>query len=262
MSDSLSTWLALREAADARARSVSLLETVVRHLPHARPLRMLDLGTGTGSNIRYLSPRLPRPHEWLAVDRDPALLAEQPQGIERRCLELGPLDPDIFAGRHFVTASALLDLVSKDWIGLLAERCRAAAASVVFALTYDGRSSCSPAEDEDEMVRLLFNQHQRRSDKGFGLAAGPDAVPLTIDALDASGFVVLHEHSDWDLAPEEDTMQRELINGWAEAAIEVDGSKARTIRDWLARRIAHVDEGRSRIRVGHQDIGAWIRGSA
>jgi 16S rRNA C1402 N4-methylase RsmH len=40
------------------------------------PVCVLDLATGTGSNIRYLMDRLPRRQRWLAVDRDAALLAD------------------------------------------------------------------------------------------------------------------------------------------------------------------------------------------
>ena len=97
--DSLSTWLALREPADIAARSAALTQAIAAVLPDARPLRILDLGSGTGSNIRYLSTRLPEPQDWLAVDRDPDLLAALPSRtaachIEALCRNLGaPDDP-------------------------------------------------------------------------------------------------------------------------------------------------------------------------
>ena len=30
------------------------------------------------------------------------------------------------------------------------------------------------------------------------------------------------------------------------------------IRDWLGRRLAHIDAGRSRVTVGHDDLAAWL----
>jgi hypothetical protein len=258
VSESLAAWLTLREAADARSRSASLVESLVELLPPDRPLRVLDLGTGTGANIRYLTPKLPVPHEWLAVDRDQSVLSLVPGHITTRCMELGTLDdPSLFWGRHLVTASALLDLVSARWLASLAKWCREAGAAALFALNYDGRFICSPAEAEDELVRELFNAHQRRNDKGFGTAAGPDAAAAAVRAFEAAGYTVRCEMSDWELAPDEDAMQRMLIAGWAQAASEADESQGRVIRNWLARRLAHVDEGRSRIRVGHEDIAAW-----
>src|SRR5262245_56207571 len=76
MPESLSNWLGLREPADTAARSTDLTHLIADKLPRDRTIRIVDLGTGTGSNVRYLASRLAGPQEWLVVDRDPALLAE------------------------------------------------------------------------------------------------------------------------------------------------------------------------------------------
>src|SRR5947209_11926119 len=108
--DSLSTWLALRAPADSAARSAALTQAIVAALPPDRPVRILDLGSGTGSNVRYLSPRLPGPQHWLLVDRDPELLSEATGHsadceIEVLSRNLGSLDdPALFADRQLVTA--------------------------------------------------------------------------------------------------------------------------------------------------------------
>jgi len=257
MAESLSDWLALREASDTRARSPRILESLIRALPAARPLRVLDLGSGTGSNIRFLSPRLPGPQEWTAVDRDPDLLAQRPDGVTSICRELGAIDDQaLFAGRHLVTASALLDLVSASWISLLADQCCAAGSAVLFALNYDGRSVCTPREPEDDFIRELFNRHQRTNDKGFGTAAGPDAADCAVRAFASAGYHVESARSDWLLTPDAVDLQRELIMGWAYAAEEIASEHDR-IAAWLTRRIAHIHEGRSYVQVGHHDVAAW-----
>src|SRR5512142_926000 len=171
MGESLADWLLRREAADHAARSASLTAAVADSLPAGRPLRIVDLGTGTGSNVRYLAPRLPHPQRWLVVDRDASVLAALSQrigdAVEVREADLGALDDDLFAGRDLVTASALLDLVSERWLRSLAAHCRTAGAAVLFALTYNGVSRCTPAEPEDDEIRDLMNRHQRQNDKGF-----------------------------------------------------------------------------------------------
>jgi hypothetical protein len=259
VAEGLSSWLALREAADARSRSDALVQELCSRLPPQRPLRILDLGSGTGSNIRYLESRLPRPQDWIAVDRDGALLARSPAFVSTRVAELGALDDgSLFAGRHVVTASALLDLVSERWLGELAAHCREAGAAVLFALTYDGRSWCEPREPEDEEIRRLFNQHQRGSDKGFGRAAGPDAVEAAAGAFSAAGYQLRRVRTDWQAAPDESAFQRELVRGWAEAAAEIEPGRTRYIDDWFARRLAHIDAGRSSIGVGHEDLAGWL----
>ena len=68
-------WLALREPADAAARSAELAERLGRHLPAAGRLVIHDLGGGSGAMGRWLAPRLPGPQHWVVHDRDEDLLA-------------------------------------------------------------------------------------------------------------------------------------------------------------------------------------------
>src|SRR4051812_23320245 len=122
MSESLSAWLALRQEADFAARSPQLTGLILERLEGVQPVHILDLGTGSGSNIRYLAPRLRAPQRWLAIDKNPRLLTEAATQcgsgagdvqVDTRALDLGvERPPDMFDGRHLVTASALLDLVS------------------------------------------------------------------------------------------------------------------------------------------------------
>ncbi len=256
-------------------------------MPIGDPVCILDLATGTGANIRYLIERLPRRQRWLAVDRSAALLAELREQmvswatargydaqsdtaqcvmrgaqldchLETREIDLGALDNhEIFARRHLVTASALLDLVSAQWLRQLAEHCRIEGASVLLALTYNGRSSCDPVEPEDDTVRDLLNAHQK-TDKGLGgPAAGPDASDCAARALEEAGYRVRRDASDWTLAPAQADMQRKLVDGWAQAAAEMAPNLVSTLARWKKRRLAHVEAGHSRVTVGHDDLAAW-----
>lgn len=288
MDESLSHWLRLREPADVAARSERLTRAIMETLPAGEPVRVLDLATGGGSNVRFLAERLPGHQCWLAVDRSPTLLAELRErmsswgaargyvvrtdaegcrirgatfecDVETRQMDLGTLDHhEIFAGRHVVTASALLDLVSAEWLQALAAHCREERASVLFTITYNGRFSCVPAEAEDQVVRDLMNRHQK-TDKGLGgPAAGPDAVACAERGFAEAGYQVRREPSDWTLEPTDPDVQRTLVDGWAEAATEMAPDRALTISRWRARRLAHVDAGRSRLIVGHDDLAAWL----
>ena len=59
MDSALGPWLALRESVDAASRSTNLTHAVTDAIATANPVRVLDLATGTGSNLRYLVDRLP-----------------------------------------------------------------------------------------------------------------------------------------------------------------------------------------------------------
>jgi hypothetical protein len=283
-------WLALREAADVLARSPRLTRVIADKFPDDAELPVLDIATGTGANMRYLAEHLPPRQSWVLVDRDPVLLAELPmrmrswgaaRGLEvagegdallltgarlmcrlarrRRDLatDVESWDADIFAGRRFVTASALLDLVSERWLRALASRCRDSSAAVLFALTYDGRIACSPEEPEDDAIQALVNTHQR-TDKGFGAALGATACGWAEQCFTSLGYHVQREPSDWVLGPDARELQEQLIDGWTEAAIAVRSGQPSSIRSWQTRRLAHVAAGRSRLIVGHEDLAAWL----
>jgi SAM-dependent methyltransferase len=246
-------WLSLREPPDATARSAALATGFA-----ASARRIVDLATGTGANVRYLAPRLPRARQWLAVDDDDALLAAfaAPARANVATLRLDlarALDELPLDGCDLVTASALLDLVSRSWLERLAARCAAAGAGVLFALTYDGRIEWSPAEDGDERVRDLINRHQLR-DKGFGPALGPGAAAAAVAAFGALGYEMRTAPSDWILGAESAALQAALILGWHFAAAEVAPDATAPLRGWMERRRAHVAAGRSRLRVGHLDV--------
>jgi SAM-dependent methyltransferase len=254
---SLTDWLALREPLDAASRSFELTRAVAAALPRDRSLRIVDLGCGTGANVRYLEPHLRGSHDWLLVDKDPSVLAMAPH--QTRCLDLGRRDaPEVFAGRDLVTASALLDLVSEDFLVWLAGQCRAAGAVALFALTYTGRSRCIPAEPEDGVIDALLNLHQQQCDKGFGPAAGLAAVACAEQAFTDAGFRVRREPSNWHVEPEAIELQEVLMQGWVDAALELAPFEADTIHDWHTRRLAHLHAGRSRIVVSHEDLAAFL----
>ena len=100
---------------------------------------------------------------------------------------------------------------------------------MLFALTYNGHSECSPEEPEDAGVLELFNTHQRQNDKGFGAAAGPDAVARTIAAFTESGYNVRSETTNWMLTPEMKALQQQLIDGWADASSEIAPAKFQSV---------------------------------
>jgi len=261
-------WLALREPADHGSRSLSLTRAIAGVLPKNGEILVLDLAAGTGSNVRYLSPHLRRPQRWLLVDHDEALLARarndgdrENVSIETRQADLAslnaPVSRGLFQDRSLVTASALLDLVSDDWMCALASRCRDVQAVALFALSYDGVIRCSPEDAEDQHVFELVNEHQR-TDKGFGPALGPGAANSAERWFSRLGYHVQRERSDWVVTSGLAELQRQLIDGWARAAVEIAPDHAAAIEAWRVRRLAHVAIHRSKLRVGHEDLGAWL----
>lgn len=289
MSGFSAQWLALREPFDAAARSPSLVAALREHLNRGSgdpPLSIVDLGAGAGSNLRFLAPLIGGAQHWRLVDHDLALLEAalaatqdwaRAQGaaahrsgprltvraeqfvcdVECQRMDLAALDAVDFPAGGLVTAAALLDLVSRDWLEALARRCRAAGAAVSLALTYDGRTTAIPREPEDATVLAMFNRHQL-FDKGFGPALGMRAASVAEAALEAHGYTLGVATSDWAIDREAHAMQLALLDGWLSAALEVAPDSQLALTSWHERRRAHVLAGRSHLRVGHVDLVGWL----
>ena len=240
-------WLALREPADGAARDAALLARAVE-AAGPEPV-ILDLGCGTGSTTRAMADQLPKGTQWRLLDGDQALLDrardEVGAGPEFILQDLSDVDALPLDGVTLVTASALLDLVSEDWVKALTDRL-----NVPFyaALSYDGAMAWAPESASDRDVETFFNRHQR-SDKGLGRALGPDAGPRAAALFEAAGFDVTLAQSPWDLGPDMAALQTLLNDGIAAAAEEAGLSDA---PKWADTRRKTADQGRTR--VGHIDL--------
>jgi len=74
----------------------------------------------------------------------------------------------------------------------------------------------------------------------------------------AAGYRVVRDRSDWVLEAESAELQRQVIAGWASAAAEIAPLEAGAIAAWRQRRFTYVSERRSRLTVGHEDLGAFM----
>ncbi len=238
-------------------------------------MKIVDLGAGAGSNLRWLAPRLPRPQEWLLIDRDSALLeTARPESaveardgsavsVETRCLDLAELAPEYLDCADLVTASALFDLVSHDWTQALAALLAHSGAAGLFALTVDGRrgfvdgSGRAIESSDDRSMVELFNRHQRQ-DKSLGRALGPDAADFLPRVLERAGLQVRIERSDWLLTAgcsRSIELGCALIEGWTGAALAISaGVETGWIRRWRRERLAALKDGGIGLGVGHVDV--------
>lgn len=283
MSDFTLDWLRLREPADLAARDPSLARRFAAALPQPndRPLRLVDLGAGSGANVRALLPRIAGDQHWILIDRDRALLAAQAEefifwarrqgypitaGGGRIIIEARParweietlpldLDHDLASlgelAADGIAAAAFFDLVSRDWLDRFAALLARARVPLLAALTVDGRRDWQPRLAEDVIVASAFAQHQRR-DKSFGAALGSEAPAALADALTRAGFDVTRAASDWRLGPRDDALLDALIGGETTAAAEAAPDPA--IAAWEKQRRAALAAGQLDLTIGHCDL--------
>jgi hypothetical protein len=271
-------WLALREPADARARSRALADEAVRRMP-AGPAVIHDLGSGTGAMMRWLAPVLapvltadphtpgphtPGPQAWVRHDGDAALLAladvpptvtETLTSVER----LADLRPVDLARATLVTASALLDVLTRDELAVIVAACRAVRAPALFSLSVTGRVDLDPSDPADRAIEAAFNDHQRRQVDGR-LLLGPSATAVAQALFEASGWRVRTADTPWILDARQPRQRRliaEWLDGWVGAALEQGPALEDVAAEYLRRRRARLARGDLRVVVHHKDLLAW-----
>ncbi|MET8678877.1 class I SAM-dependent methyltransferase [Streptomyces sp. NPDC004647] len=262
-------WLELREGADAAARAAGLLHPLRRHLadlPRRGPgLVIRDLGCGTGSMGRWLAPRLPGPQHWILHDHDPDLLdravaltpgkaadgSRVTVATERG--DIARLTADGLAGTSLVTASALLDVLTRDELDWLVAACADAGCPALLALSVVGRVEFTPADPLDAEIADAFNAHQRRSDQGRGML-GPEAVEAAAEAFGRRGATVRVHASPWRLGADESALTAEWLRGWVGAACDQRPDLAPGAEAYLRRRLEACAAGELRVLVHHSDL--------
>jgi SAM-dependent methyltransferase len=257
-------WLALREPVDHRSRNRRVRAAAVAHFEGRSRLVITDLGCGTGSNWRAMHGRLAAIQHWRLVDHDHALLAAARarlavdlKAVEAGTVEFLPADlaadiePLIEMEADLVTAAALFDLVSADWLQRLTRAMARRSLPLYSVLTYNGQTKWLPAHPDDAEIVTAFHLHQQR-DKGFGAAAGPQAARLLGQLLKAAGYHIVTGESPWILTPDDDDLVAQLLVGIGEAVGQMNCLAANRIEAWCRARLAF-----SRCEVGHVDLFAY-----
>ena len=264
-------WLALREPADHRARDGFLSMALADRLQSKPIVRVVDLGCGTGSNIRATYAALGREQHWTLVDYDARLLAAAKATLTawadsatadgerlvllksgktlavsfRQADLVSALDPALGSGCDLVTASALFDLCSASFIARFAEAVAARRAVFYTVLTYNGIQRWTPKHEHDAAMLDAFHAHQL-TDKGFGPSAGPQAPYALAEAFRACGYTVREGDSPWLLSRSDQVLVDALVPGFAGAVRETGRVPSANIDAWL-KQARHGSE------VGHTD---------
>ncbi len=254
-------WLDLREPADAAARAPDLVDHLRRQLPAAGRQVIHDLGCGTGAMGRWLAPRLPGSQHWVVHDLDDELLAiaaenlpgEAAVTVETRQSDITRLDPDDLADATLITASAILDLLTREELAGLVSACAVTGCPVLLTLSVTGRVGLKPADPLDAHLAAAFNAHQRRATEK-GRLLGPGAVAATVEAFGRLGAEILVRPSPWRLGALEADLAAQWFTGWVAAACEQQVELAAEADAYARRRLAEAAAGQLAVTVDHADL--------
>ena len=252
-------WLAMREPADLRSRDGLTTIKLAQALQRRPDVRVVDLGCGTGSNVRATYAALGPVQHWTLVDVDAQLLAvargalsnwaeaakETRDGIllEKSGKRLTisfvhadlthDLDRVLGEKPDLVTAAALFDLCSASFVETMASAVSARRAVFYTTLTFNGVQRWTPAHPADDAIHAAFLAHQR-TDKGFGRASGPDAPVALRRAFQGHGYEICEGDSAWLLSRSDKMLIDALVQGYAGAVAETGVVTAEVLADWLS----------------------------
>ena len=262
-------WLALLEPADAAARSLELALVVAELLPDG-PIVVHDLGSGTGSMMRWLAPVLPGPQTWFLHDWN-ADLTEQAINHGRpfdrdnaqisvfgRSGNLADLSLDDVAGGSLVTASALLDVLTSDEIHTIVAVCVAAHTPALLSLSVTGGVRLNPRDELDTVFVNSFNAHQSRHANGRR-QVGRHAVSIASRLFAEAGWQVRQSSTPWRLDHRQPGLLSEWFSGWIDAAVEQEPHLREKADRYRQGRAAQIDRDELTAHVDHVDLLAWPR---
>jgi hypothetical protein len=262
-----SDWLALREPEDARARSRDLAHAASRMLAPG-PIEVHDLGSGTGSMMRWLAPMLPGPQAWVLHDWNTDLVARATNGdapldrdgrrvaIRARTGELERLDAGDLESASLVTASALLDVLTFEELRAIVRAILLVGCPVLLSLSVTGDVRLDPPDPRDDGVAAAFDAHQERLVGGRRLL-GPSGAALAQLLFREAGWNVRTADTRWRLGPQAPALLEQWFDGWLEAALEQRPDLRNEGARYGALRSDQLRRGALSAVVVHSDLLAW-----
>jgi SAM-dependent methyltransferase len=279
VSDSYADWLSLREPADLAARNPAVLAACAEAFAGRQSVEVHDVGAGTGAALRAVAEKLPRRQRWILIDRSATHLrhartslfnwadTSHDEGdslhlmIRDHCIEVVLCERDLAAGADFssgradlVSASALLDIMTADWLEEFIATLIRLRVPVLATLTFDGTVVADPPHALDAAVAEAFRQHQQRQ-QALGRMSGPRAADLVEGRLRDAGFDVVAGDAPWLIDGQMPALKQSMIDGIAAAAGEMALLAPESIANWRADRSRDT----RLLTIGHRDLFAAPR---
>jgi SAM-dependent methyltransferase len=255
-------YLEAKRSVDDRALNRGVLQSVRGSLATrgAAPLRVLEIGGGTGSMVRRLAAwDVLKNTDYTLVDRDEeSLAALPPQAPEGFALR--PIHSDITeflkaTDEHFdlVIAHAVLDLIDlEEFLPLLWSRC-AAGARYWFTINFDGESVFMPKRPQDAAIWQAYHESMNR--RPGSCHAGRklfEQLPGSGARIEAAGS------SDWVVHANDGVYKQDEAYFLHHIVYTIDNELRRTppvdsseFARWIVERHEQIDRGEM-VYIAHQ----------
>ena len=278
------SWLAQREPFDFLARSNLLVNEIKKDSKIINNL--VDLGTGTGSFLRWYICQKLTFHTGTLIDYDRRLLNSIGLSFRKFFKDtdfvIKKLNADkyLFSGHLYqesskillnrknifnfntkfnqydlISLSALADLLSKKYIKKLLSNI-SSGKYLYFSLCFNGKIKWLPTNEFDKYITRQFNNHQIQ-DKGFGVALGSNSIKYIELVAKQEDYSIFKKDSSWKidtLTNESQLFQQKYLNIILNALKKDEITDKKVLQSWFSKRIGLIKNKRSNLNVGHNDI--------
>jgi len=277
-------WLEERCRFDARARNAPVEKRILEFFSSVPLIRVLDIGSGLGANVRYYSRLFDCDQKWFLVEKSPERSLKAPGAIKSWAKENGwktnesekgitvlmPhrrvqiefkhgsfLDREnmaLLSGIDLVAANALLDLITEKQFEDLAGGLAVYRIPLLATLNYESMSF-SPCERKDTEFIAAYEGHMKRH-RQSGRAMGPDAVRHVTGFSEKNGVSVLSGKSPWHIGGKDQKMATLLFFFIERALAEVraSGKWLSGMNSWIRRKRRKIWKGDLETTVTHSDV--------
>ena len=253
------SWLFQREKIDNLSKNKFIISKINSYLKTLDQIRIIDLGTGTGSNFRYLSKKIKfKNQSWTLMDISKSSLNEAKKNIiaNSKIKKINLKKVDIikniqqhkFNDYDLVTGSAFLDIMPFNWFKKFYLKNKNTKL-VYFSINYDGYFKFYPQHKLDRDILELFNDDQKSKKNNKTNAVGPDCSEII-----KSYFIETHKcylfNSNWSNVKNKNFQL--MFLDFCESIILKN--KKTNLLDWLEFRKLNVINNKSKLSVNNKDF--------
>jgi len=279
-----STWINLRESYDMLSRS-NLLQNLYKN-NKMNLKKVIDLGGGNGSFLRWCHYKNIIYDDFLIVDNDEALLKSfyprtksylstmslslikdnmmsyRIQSLKKNkdgFITLKKQDLyksiDIINDYNLVSFSAVSDLLSKKFIKCLFDKIDKGT-NLYFSICFDGRVKWKNKNKHDKYIVSMFNQHQKQ-EKTTGVALGLNSINFIKSLSKKNDYKIYIADSSWSVDSYDNDsriFQKAYLNTIYKPLKKFELIDQDILEDWLRSKQIDIESKNSNLVVGHKDI--------
>ena len=278
------TWINLRESYDMLSRS-DLLQNLYKN-NKMNLKKVIDLGGGNGSFLRWCHYKNIIYDDFLIIDNDEALLKSfYPRTkSDLSMMSLSLIKDNMMSYRiqnlknnkdgfitlkkqdfyksidtindyNLVSFSAVSDLLSKKFIKYLFDKVDKGT-NLYFSICFDGRVKWKNKNKHDKYIVSMFNQHQKQ-EKTTGVALGLNSINFIKNLSKKNDYKIYIADSSWSVDSHDNdsrVFQKAYLNTIYKPLKKFELTDKDILEDWLRSKQNDIESKNSNLVVGHKDI--------